>query len=290
MLLLKTLGILALSFAIGDVRTVQDRDKVTGKLLKSTEVKDIGRDKPIKHGFEITYFDDGSEQSRYRYQNDELDGPWKEYYSATGGTSSSSGNKTKAEGNYHHGVKEGIETRWLLNGDKAEQTEYKDGKRNGQHIEWGAGEKKTFEATYKNGIFEGTVTRWHTDGELRSVTHYLHGDQEGVDQRYYQNGKLYQEAEFHNNKKNGLYREWYIDGTEKLEANYKDGALEGKETQWYPDHVKKSEATYRKGQLTGLYTEWHDKLEQQIKELAKYENGAAARRRHALACEWAKRT
>jgi antitoxin component YwqK of YwqJK toxin-antitoxin module len=277
MLLFKTLAILALGSAIGDVRTIQDRDKVTGKLMKSTEVKDIGREKPVKHGLEITYFSDGfTEESRYHYQNDELDGPWKEFYSSGGDSKpSSGGNKVKVEGTYHHGVKNGVETRYSLTHEKIEQAEYKDGKLNGQHTEWGPDGKKTYEATYKNGIIEGTVSRWHADEKQtpRSVTHYVHGDQEGLDQRFYENGKPFMEAEFHEGKKNGLYREWYIDGTLKLEAHYKDGMLEGKETQWYADHLKKSEGMYRKGQLIGLYTEWHDKPEEPIKVLTKYENG-----------------
>ncbi|HEV3417641.1 MAG TPA: hypothetical protein VG056_12530, partial [Pirellulales bacterium] len=74
LLLFKTIGVLAVSFAIGDVKAIEKRD-ADGKLRLRTEVKDLGHGEPVKQGWEISYFGDGSEASRYRYQNDVLDGP-----------------------------------------------------------------------------------------------------------------------------------------------------------------------------------------------------------------------
>ncbi len=169
----KTIGVLALGFVIGDVRVVEKRDP-QGKLRLRTEVKDVGHGEPVKHGFEITYYGDGSEKSRYRYQNDVLDGPWKDLYAS---------GKTQAEGTYRHGLKDGTETRYLSNGDKMEQTEFKDGKRHGKHIEWAEGNKKTLEATYSQDVLEGTFARWFPDEKPRFLLHYVHGEQEGLEQR-----------------------------------------------------------------------------------------------------------
>jgi len=69
----------ALSLALGDVKIVDQRDS-SGTLRLHREVKDTGHGDPVKHGWEITYYSTGDEQSRFHYQNDILDGPWKELF------------------------------------------------------------------------------------------------------------------------------------------------------------------------------------------------------------------
>jgi antitoxin component YwqK of YwqJK toxin-antitoxin module len=266
LILFKAIGLVALSFTVGDVRVVEKRDS-QGKLILRTHVKDVGGGEPVKHGTEIAYYSDGSTKSIYQYQNNVLDGPWKEFYANNG--------KVRAEGTYHHGNKDGMESRYLAGGDKIEQTEFKDGRRNGKHIEWGPGAKKTCEATYVHDALEGTLARWYSDDPHtpRSVTHFLHGELDGLDQSWYPSGDLEIEAEYKAGKRNGLYREWYQKGVKRLETRYKDGVEDGKRREWYSDTKDKIEATYVAGQLHGQFVKWHDTSDQSIEILANYDHG-----------------
>ncbi len=108
LLFLRTLALLAVGLTVGDIRVVEQRDP-DGKLRLKREMRETAHGE-VKHGNEITYFANGNEASRMHYQNDELDGPWKELYSS---------GKTKAEGAYRHGLKEGLETHYLSDGRKS---------------------------------------------------------------------------------------------------------------------------------------------------------------------------
>src|SRR5947209_1768951 len=112
--ILRAVALLALGFTVGDMRTIEKRDP-DGKLRLKREVRETAHG-DVKHGDEITYFGNGNMISRTHYQNDELDGPWKEFYSD---------GKTKAEGAYRHGLKDGPEIHYLSNGQKEQLTEYK---------------------------------------------------------------------------------------------------------------------------------------------------------------------
>jgi uncharacterized protein len=247
--LLQTLAVVSIGFALGDSKPIEQRD-ASGVLRMKREVRDDGHGGKIRHGYETHYYSDANESSKYHYQNDELDGPWKEWYS---------NHKLKAEGTYRKGAKDGTEIHYLPSGDKIQQTDYKDGSWHGKKIEWDAtGKVKTLEADYFEGQLRGKLQVWYSDGKPRAVSNFIHGVEEGLHRTWHETGKLASEIEFHDGQKSGSAREWFPDGQIKMQSRYRNGALQGLLTQWYPDGVKHSEVNYVDGEMQGTQTQWHD--------------------------------
>ena len=62
---------------------------------------------------------------------------------------------------------EGLETDWYKNGQKREETTYKDGKANGLNTGWYENGQKEWEVTWKDGK-EISEQEWNDDGSLKN--------------------------------------------------------------------------------------------------------------------------
>ena len=117
------------AWLLGDVKSRSISRDAAGRLSVRSEMREGTAGDLVKNGAETTYFPDGTVASQSNYENDLLDGPWKKW--------SAPEHLPEAEGTYrHHGKKVGQFVRYLTNGAKLEQTEYKDGLREGRHVEW----------------------------------------------------------------------------------------------------------------------------------------------------------
>ena len=73
--------------------------------------------------------------------------------------------------------------------------------------------QKAQETTYKDGKLEGLVTKWHENGQKEEETTYKDGKIEGLSTAWYDNGQKRSEYTY----KDGIFvskRNWYIDGNE----------------------------------------------------------------------------
>jgi antitoxin component YwqK of YwqJK toxin-antitoxin module len=264
--LLQSLVVVSIGFAFGDSKPIEQRDE-SGVLRMKREVHDDGHGNQIRQGYETHYFSDGTESSKYRYQDDDLDGPWHEWYA---------GGKVKAEGNYRKGEKDGIEIHLLPTGEKIQQTEYKNGRRNGKKLEWSSTtHQKTLDADYIDDQLNGKLQIWYSDGTPRALSNFVHGQEDGVQQTWHENGKLASQIEFHDGQKSGSAREWYATGQIRMQSRYHNGGLQGMLTQWYPDGAKRSEVSFVDNEKQGTLTQWYDSTDKQqvVSLIENYEHG-----------------
>ena len=64
-------------------------------------------------------------------------------------------------------------------GNKQEEKEYKDGKREGKWIGWWENGNKWYEREYKDGKKEGKWIVWHSDGDKHYEEEYNDGESKG---------------------------------------------------------------------------------------------------------------
>jgi len=263
--LLQSFVVVLIGFAFGDSKPIEQRDE-SGVLRMKREVRDDGHGGQIRQGYETHYFSDGSESSKYHYQDDELDGRWHEWYS---------GHKLKAEGGYRKGEKDGTETHYLPTGEKIQQTDYKNGQQHGKKLEWsGTTHQKTLDADYFEGQLHGKLQLWYSDGTPKAFSNFVHGQEEGVQQMWHENGKLASQIEFHDGQKSGSAREWFDNGQIAMQSRYRNGVVQGTLTQWYRDGAKRSEVSYVNGETQGSLTQWYDSADNPVvKTVANYDHG-----------------
>ncbi len=94
--------------------------------------------------------------------------------------------------NYRDGKRDGLFTRYNLNGDKIEEGEY----------------KIITLVSIKTGLWE----EWYDNGQKREESNYLDGVLNGLWTRWWDNGKKESEGNFKNGKKNGKWTTWFNDG------------------------------------------------------------------------------
>jgi len=89
------------------------------------------------------------------------------------GTIKSRGNVLQDENDNY--VKVGLWTSWHENGQKAEEGEYKDGKRVGDWMYWRENGKKLREGQFANGREVGVWTSWYENGQKLGEIQYANG-------------------------------------------------------------------------------------------------------------------
>jgi hypothetical protein len=108
-----------------------------------------------------------------------------------------------------------------FNGQKATESNYKDGMQVGLSTQWYENGVKEWQETYKDNLRNGLETSWYEDGQKK------------------------EEGNYKDNKKDGLWTSWRSYGHKFLEINYKDGKQDGLWTSWHSNGQKKEEVNYR---------------------------------------------
>ena len=151
------------------------------------------------------------------------------------------------QGNTINGKKEGRFTIFYENGQKLEETNYKDGKADGKQTWWNEDGQKVAESYFKNGKLDGTATSWHNNGQKAKVSH------------------------FKNDQEDGKIIDWYENGQKMFERTIKDGWEYGKQTVWYENGQKMYEGNSEEGKAYGKHTSWHENG--QIKSVKFFRDG-----------------
>jgi len=158
------------------------------------------------------------------------------------------------------GVLDGLWTRWYMNGQKAEEGFYRNGKKSGSWNGWFSNKKVKYESEYLNGKRSGNHFSWD------------------------ENGKKIQEIIYNNGKK---IKEFLIvrDGIGGYtEINKKNGELNGRWVKWYSETGKEKEGEYKDGKKIGNWStysksgtvieEWnYDSQGRNLYEITYYDNG-----------------
>ncbi len=83
--------------------------------------------------------------------------------------------------------------RFYYNGEKQEETNYKDGIKNGINTFWYQNGEKMFEGTYKDGLQDGTFTQWFDNGKVDYIAEYEDGRPTGTWKYFSKDGNLVSE-------------------------------------------------------------------------------------------------
>ena len=89
--------------------------------------------------------------------------------------------------NYKNGLKNGLETYYYANGQKASEGIYKNSKLEGSLTYWYDNGQKASEGFYSNDKPEGVQTAWDSDGNIESEQEYKDGELNGKS-IFYENG------------------------------------------------------------------------------------------------------
>lgn len=90
----------------------------------------------------------------------------------------------------------GLWVTWHVNGEKANEIQYRDGKRDGTSTAFYADGGKAFEQHYTEDICNGSDTGWSTSGKKAYAGQYKNGKQDGIWRHWHENGQLQSETIF----------------------------------------------------------------------------------------------
>ena len=82
------------------------------------------------------------------------------------------------------------------NGQKAEETEYRDGKKNGKYILWFENGQKQIESEYLDGAEQGKTTIWHENGQKMVENNWRNGERQGKSIMWSEDGQILSEEEY----------------------------------------------------------------------------------------------
>lgn len=148
----------------------------------------------VMNGRRQHYFKAGESLIEYDYivKNDNIDGPFKEYYSS---------GKLYQEVVFNNGVKEGKEKVYHSNGQLYS------------------------EATFKNGEYDGPFSTYYTSGEIKSTGSYNNGENSGSRKNYHSNGVLKEEVTYENGKLSGSDLTYDREGNPVSNFIYRNGLI-----------------------------------------------------------------
>jgi len=152
------------------------------------------------------------------------------------------------QGNVINGKQEGRWTFFYENGQKLEETNYKDGKEDGRQTWWNEDGQKVTELYFINGKQDGTATSWHNNGQKAQVANYKNGEEDGKFIRWYENGQKMSERTIKDGWEYGKETVWYENGQKSSEGNSEEGKAYGKHTSWHENGQIKSVKFFRDGE------------------------------------------
>jgi len=122
--------------------------------------------------------------------------------------------KTKSEGIFKDGEKDGLWTSWYENGQKDEEVVYKDGEEHGLVTNWYENGQKSEKITMRYGKLDGLYKRWHRNGKKWSEGVFKDGERDGLWNRWHDNGQKWSEQTYKDGELN-FSKCWDEDGNEK---------------------------------------------------------------------------
>ena len=109
--------------------------------------------------------------------------------------------------------------------------------------------QKGEESNWKDGLKDGPVTKWFENGQKEEEENWKDGMEDGLWTYWYENGQKREEGNLKDGKSVGLLTKWWKNGQKGSEDNYKDGRQDGLSTWWYKNGQKRQESNWKDGKL-----------------------------------------
>jgi antitoxin component YwqK of YwqJK toxin-antitoxin module len=131
--------------------------------------------------------------------------------------------------------------------------------------------QKAFEMEYKNGKYGGSFTAFHDNGRKSVEQHYVDGTCSGADRGWYVDGAPAYEGNYVNGKQDGMWTHWSEDGRLRSRYNFRAGKYQGTHIAWHENGQKQHECTYQNGEKQGPDNAWN--ADGELLWSRNYENG-----------------
>ena len=150
------------------------------------------------------------------------------------------------KGQYKIGKKEGV---WKTyeNGYLSSETNFKNGKEDGEYILYNQMGLITLRQNYKDGKEDGESIWFYENGQIESEYTYKDGKLDGKHTEYYENGQIKSENYRKDGSLNGEWIYYNKDGSIDKVENYKDDKLDGKMTIYSKNGQIWREKNYKDG-------------------------------------------
>lgn len=100
-------------------------------------------------------------------------------------------------------VQHGMDTRWYLDGAKAEEVRFNNGRKNGLYTAWYENGQRKLQCRFRNGILADEVVAWFEDGRKRFSVNFASGKQQDQWIRYHEKGGIVASMNFDHDKLDG---------------------------------------------------------------------------------------
>lgn len=291
-------GLLVVVGCVHNAGVVKEIQPHTGTLTAQYETyRDRETDRPIKHGYFRSYFEDGTYKKVGQYRDGRRVGEWRDMYR---------NGQTRKAGNYRDGEEHGKWVAYRKDGRVRWERTYEDGKKSGRWVyyfesgrirrEENYGQDRMngrFISYYENGISEqvgtyrdgrqdGRWVRYDETGRLWSEENYVDGNRDGkwvwhVDGNIvaqgtyadgevwngmfvdrYQNGRVRHAESYRDGRRDGKWVSYYENGEVEQERNFQDGKLHGTWAGWYPNGQMSYAGNYRGDKKDGRWVDWFE--------------------------------
>jgi antitoxin component YwqK of YwqJK toxin-antitoxin module len=164
-------------------------------------------------------------------------------------------------------VNHGLYTGYYQNGQKLEEGNYVDGKKDGAWHMWYDNGQQAKVENYVDGQLDGQWTLLDKKGVKVNEVSFKAGKRDGHWVTYAADGKrIHQEEDYHDNKLNGTTIMWSDDGKKVTEMHFTNGQADGLQQEWFPNGQLKRQAEYKNGKKNGKEIRWNDKGEKELEE------------------------
>jgi hypothetical protein len=140
-------------------------------------------------------------------------------------------------------------TTWHVNGQKANEIDYEDGKYHGTFIAYYDNGRMTYEQHYVNGICSGADRGWYADGAKSYEGQYVDGKQDGTWTHWNQDGRLQTRREMRAGENHGVSTTWHENGQKVYETSYQNGKKHGPDLSWDAAGEVQWSREYRDGEM-----------------------------------------
>ena len=145
---------------------------------------------------------------------------------------------------------------WFKNGRLYKESNYKDGKLDGECKLWSLLKDRVYSLRiYKDGITQGEFKEWHDNGNLQTQGYYKEGKLNGEYKTWYENGQLYKYFNYEDNILKEC-KEWDQNGQLKLHLLFKDNKKNGEYNFWHHNGQLLRQCNYKNEKLHGPFREW----------------------------------
>ncbi|HTQ37804.1 MAG TPA: toxin-antitoxin system YwqK family antitoxin [Pirellulales bacterium] len=164
-------------------------------------------------------------------------------------------------------VNHGPYTSFYLSGEKLEEGNYVDGKKDGAWHMWYPNGQEAKVENYIDGQLDGHWTLFTDKGVQQSEVSYKAGQRDGRWIVYGEDGKqIREQTDYRDGKPDGTSIAWNADGKKTSEMHFERGQLNGTQTQWFPNGQMSKQVEFKDGKLNGKLIQWNDKGEKLLEQ------------------------